>query len=235
MSAIRWCAAGLLLALQVCPARAETSDRCASDVLRAAGLAASDVLRAHMTLPSQPEPDAVDAALAKARKRLAHRLSKATRRGICASPIDVDAIWSLTRQFGTDVSSLVVSPAEPVGLTGTWTLTGAPSAGDCTGDTPFFADVVEITQTDASLDATAFPFSYDGTVDGTHFEMYAVSGAVGCDEGGAYDVNLAIVGEQIAPGTYQVTQRYGHYLIGGTCPPCSVEWEGTMTRAASGK
>jgi len=193
-------------------------------VLRAAGLAARDVALALVPVSQPPHPD--DAALAKARKRLERRVAKTMRHNVCAAPIEVDQIWNLARQFGSEMSSLVVSP---VGLTGTWTLTGTTTSGGCTGDTPFFADVLEITQQDTFLDATAFPFDYDGVVDGTRFEMYAVSGAVGCD-GGAFDVNLAIVGEQVAPGTYHVTQRYGHYPLYGTCPPCSVTWEGTMTR-----
>jgi hypothetical protein len=197
-------------------------------MFRAAGLAARDVVRAQA--PLDPHTGA-DAALAKAREQLDRRLAKAVHRGICAAPIDIDAIWDFTRRFGADLS-LVVSP---VGLTGTWTLTGEPVAGRCADDTPEFADVLEIVQ-DTSLHATASLADYGGDVDGDGFYLYAVYGAIGCD-GGLYDLDLEITGKQLTPSTYQVVQRYVHADINrpGECPVCDVTWVGTMTRAPDSK
>jgi hypothetical protein len=193
-------------------------------VLRAAGLAARDVTRAHSISP-RPEGDA--SALSKARKRLTRRLAKASERNVCAAPVDVDPVWDLAQQFGVDMSALVVSP---LGLTGTWTLTGGPIAGECADGTPVFADAVRIVNHDGYLDVTSSP-GYGARLDGPGFEGTAVYGAIDCGTTGFYDLNLTITGERLTPSTYHVTQRYARAVIFGTCPVCDVTWAGTMTRA----
>lgn len=195
--------------------------------LAATGKAVRDTLKAHAAARRGGEVERLQVALGRIRTRLAASFRRAERRGSCPMPPGVDAVAASVDAF---VDGLLLDLEGPAGIQGAWVMTGGIVGGSCADGAPEFALTLDVEVAGDVLRADGGPFPlYGSRTASGGFELLGYHGALGCATGG-YDVDLTIRGTRLAGGAFLVRQFYGHFPIVGTCPPCGVTWEGTMTR-----